>query len=171
LKLVREGFEPLEVSRTVDDEAVWHYDMPTSTTTWTLTSSPDDALFDGPGKERDGGKFVVPVGGKKSVTVKLQRPGCHDHSVSLLATGKPEAEQRVVLDCGHKLDAFLEIHAPRGTRVSIDGVDLPKNAKLDKYALPSGTVTVRLRSPRGKVESQTVELTSNQTQILSSKLK
>jgi hypothetical protein len=168
IKLTRDGFEPLEVNRVVDDEAVWRFDLPTSTTIWTLTPDPADALMDGPGRERDG-KMVTTVT-KKNATMRFTRPGCADKQMVLYPTGRPEAEQKVVLEC-KKLDSGLYIQAPRRTSVKIDGIDVPRYASLSPYPLPAGTWTVTLRSARGKTESHTVELRAGETLTLPSRLK
>jgi serine/threonine protein kinase len=172
IKLLKDGFGPLEINRVTDDDAVWRYDLPTATTTWTVSADPPDALFDGPGRivpVFGGNKLVVSVG-KKSMPVALSRPGCVGRSVMLYATGRTEAEQRVELEC-KKLDAGLFIRGKRGLRVRIDGTDIPKGASLEPYQLPAGTWTVSLRGSRGKTETSSVELRAGENLTLTSKLK
>lgn len=161
LKFQLEGFEPLEVSRTVGDEpAPWRYDLPTSTTTWTVVAEPADTFIEGPGRAR-GGRHTVTVG-KRSAVLKFRRPGCSDREVMLQAVGRAEAEQKVVLDC-RPLDSALFVAAKRRPLVKIDGVEVSRAATLQPYPLPTGTWTVLLRGTRGKAESHTVELRAGET--------
>ena len=171
IKLHKDTYEPLEINRVVDDvTGAWRYDLPTPTTTWTVLAEPADALVVGPSRVSSpaSNRLVAPVG-KKSLQVRVFRPGCTPRELTLYATGRSEAEQKVVLEC-KPLDSGLFIVGKRAMQVQIDGVEVSKSAKLDPYRLPAGTWTVLLRA-RGKAELNTVELRSGESLTLNSRLK
>jgi serine/threonine protein kinase len=169
LVLTREGFEPLSAVRTVEGDVPWRFDLPTPTTTWTLTSQPDDALIDAGAKE-GGGKLVV-VAGRKPLSVTVSRPGCLPKTFPLGGVGKATAAQEVKLEC-RDFDAKVALSTSKKPAfVKIDGVLLPKSADLNAYPMPSGTWSVQVVSPRGKRDQQTVEARRGETTLVVSKVK
>ena len=169
LKLSHDGFDPLEVTRVVDDEGVWRFELPTSLTRWRISVTPADALVEGAARGKDGAITVKAE--KKSVQVQFSRPGCETQALTVYPTGRRDAEQKVTLSC-RKLSAGLAIRFPgRRPQVSIDGAEVARDAPLDPYPLPPGTFSVVLRGRNGKTESHTVELREGETLTLTSKLK
>ncbi len=164
LVLTRDGFEALTAVRTVEGDAVWHFDMPTPTTTYTLSALPADAFIDTgaavlrPLPPKGPAGRVVVIVGKRALAVKVSRPGCDAKSLSLSSTGKATSTQAIKLEC-RDFDGRISIQAPkRPVLVKIDGVTLPRSADLSAYPLPAGTWNVALVSPRGKRETQVVEV-------------
>ncbi|MDP2343947.1 MAG: serine/threonine-protein kinase [Deltaproteobacteria bacterium] len=156
LVLTRDGYEPLTTVRTIEGDGVWRFDMPTATTTYSLTAIPADALIDAGAKEA-AGKLAVLVG-KRALPVKVSRPGCETKVVTLVGTGKAAGTQAITLDC-RDFDGRISIQAPkRPIAVKIDGVTLPRGVDLSAYPLPAGTWNVVLTSPRGKRDAQMVEV-------------
>lgn len=170
LLLTRDGFETLTAVRTVEGDAVWHFDLPTPQTVWTVNAVPGDALVDVGAKE-GAGKVVVSAG-KKPLTVTVRRPGCEPQKITLTGTGKATASQQVQLEC-RDFDAKLSVSSTwRLGGVKIDGVPLPKSTNLTAYSLPSGTWSVQFTGgARGKRETQTVELRRGETTIVATKVK
>ena len=169
LKLTHDGFDPLEVTRTVDDESVWRYELPTSTTRWRITVVPADALVDGASRGKDG--VIIVKADKKSAQVVFSRPGCDQQPLTVYPTGRHDAEQNVTLSC-RKLSAGLAVRfSSRRPQITIDGVEVARDAPVDPYPLPPGTFTVTLRGKNGKLESHTVELREGETLTLTTSLK
>ncbi len=161
LRIARDGFEPLFVEREVVQDATWRFDLPTSTTTWTLTTVPADALIVGAGREAVGTTtFNV---GRRPVTLKLLRPGCEPASTTLSANGSAAAERQVELSC-RAFEGFIAIDAPRRpVAVRIDGVNVGKAAPLDRYPLPVGSWEVSIVTPRGRRDARVVDVRAGET--------
>lgn len=168
LKFQLEGFEPLEVSRSVDSAEVWRYELPSPTTTWTILTEPPDALVDGPGRERDG-RHVVTVG-KRGLTLRVRRPGCIEREVALHSIGRAEAEQKVELDC-RTLNSGILVNVRKRPGLKIDGVEVSPLAALDPYPMPAGTWTVVVRRPGARPESVTVELRPGEVHTLTPRVR
>ncbi len=169
LVLSREGFEPLTAVRTVEGDEVWRFELPTPTTTFTVTSIPQDALVDAGAKEA-AGKVVLTVG-KRPVTLSVRRPGCTDATLTLSGTGKATATQQVQLDC-RDFDGRIAVQAARRPAVvKIDNIPLPKTVDLNAYPLPAGTWNVLFISARGKRDAQTVEVLRGENTPIVTKVK
>jgi serine/threonine protein kinase len=155
LALSRDGFDSLTAIRIVEGDEVWRFDLPTPTTVWTVTAEPDDALVE-IGRLDGAGKLTATIG-RRALSGKVQRPGCSPVEFSLVGTGKAKAEKNVVLDC-RELSSKLAIVTSRRPRlVKIDGVPLPKGARLDGYLVPPGTWNVDIINGRGRRETGTIE--------------
>ncbi|MBM4279823.1 MAG: PEGA domain-containing protein [Deltaproteobacteria bacterium] len=156
LRLVRDGFEPLFVQREVTADATWRFDLPTSTTAWTVTTKPDDAVIGGAGRDVTGTTTLTV--GRRPVTLKVQRPGCPPVPTTLQATGVAAAERVVELSCP-PLDGRIAIEAPRRPiAVRIDGVSVGKATPLNGYPMPAGVWEVSIVTPRGRRETRSVEV-------------
>jgi eukaryotic-like serine/threonine-protein kinase len=172
LKLMRDGNQPLEVARVVDDAPTWRYELPTSATTWVITPKPADALVllsSGRPTEKDG-KLLMSVGANKVIEVRAERPGCTSRFEKLRPTGVGEAKLDLTLECKPMAKSGLTIEGPRRVGVRIDNTELGKGANLERYPLPPGTWNVILRS-RNKTESFTVEIAEGEFRKITSKLK
>jgi hypothetical protein len=169
LRLLRDGFDPLTATREIVDDGTWRFDLPSPTTAWKVTTVPDDAVVQAGAREAFGALDLVV--GRKATAIKVARPGCAPQQTTLTATGRPAGELTVTLDC-RVPDGVLELRtAVRPAQVRIDGVALPKNAPLDGYALPAGTWKVSVVSPRGRRDTQTVDVRAGATTVLVSKVR
>ena len=169
LVLNRDGFEPLTAVRTVEGDAVWRFDMPTATTTHTVTAIPADALVDA-GAREGAGKVAVTVG-KRAIQVKVSRPGCESKQLTLSGTGKATGTHAVTLEC-RDFVGRVSIQTPRRpASVKIDGVTLPRGVDLSAYPLPAGTWNIAITSPRGRRDAQTVEVVRDVNTPVISKVK
>ena len=77
----------------------------------------------------------------------------------------------MTLDC-RDFDGRISIQAPKKPiAVKIDGVTLAKGVDLSAYPLPAGTWNVQLTSPRGKRDTQMVEVVRGVNTPVISKVK
>ena len=164
LTMHQEGHDMLTVVRMVESDDVWRYELPTPTTQWTVTTVPSDAVVE-MGRVVNTGATTVTVGSKAvpvKVPVKVQRPGCVPQQFTLSGNGKAKASRIVTLQCG-PMDATLAVLSPRRPlSVRIDGIQLPRGAPLDGYALPAGTYSISIVTSRGKRDAGTVLLSAGE---------
>jgi hypothetical protein len=170
LRIAKEGFETFDSIVEVKDPGLdpWRFTLPSTTTSWTVTPTPDDAIIDGGGRVHEGA-LVVSIAHQGSAAYNVLRPGCDPKAVALSGTGRAAEERPVALTC-RPFDGSLTIRARR-LAVRIDGVDLIKKAPLDAYPLPAGSHAVTLRNAKGRTETVTVEVKRGETFVLQSKLK
>ena len=167
LTVQKEGFDPLTAIRSVEGDDTWRFDLPSRTTTWTLTTLPADAWIRA--GRADGTGMLVVVAGRKEQEVVVNRPGCAPLTVSIAGNGKATAEQALTLEC-NPLDATISIaSAKRPSIVKIDGTWVARGATLDAYPLPPGTWSVVVVSARGKRETFTVKTHRGETTRLVTK--
>jgi hypothetical protein len=150
---------------------VWRYDLPTTTTTFTVQVTPADALVSGAAWREREKKYVAVAGPGRTVQVRVERPGCRAEQRALRATGRAEAVEKIELDCKKMAMSAVELRMSRKLTVRIDGIEIPKTANWNKYPLPAGNWTVNVRGARGKTDAFTLELPEGQTKIIESKLK
>jgi hypothetical protein len=169
LRLLHDGFEPLTTTREVTEDAIWRFDLPPPTTTWKVSATPADALVAAGPREGEG-RLELAVG-RKPVSLRVARPGCETQQHTLTANGTASGELRVELAC-RTADGHVSIQtAARPAQVRIDGIALPRGSALDAYPLPAGTWSVSLLSPRGRRDTQTVEVRPGQTTFVVSKVR
>jgi serine/threonine protein kinase len=169
LRLARDGFEPLFITREVGAGGTWRFDLPSSTTAWVVKTVPADASILGPLRESTGTVSVTV--GRKPVTLRVQRPGCEASTTTLTATGVANVERTVELVCP-PLVGKISIQAPRRPAVvRIDGVTLGKAVSLDDYPMPAGTWDVAIITPRGRRELRTLAVRDGETAVFASKAK
>jgi len=153
LALARDGFDLLTSVRVVEGDETWRFELPTPTTSWSITAEPPDALVDG-GRLEGTGRLTI-VASRKPVAVEVLRPGCAPAKLQLAGTGRAKAEQKVALECEPLSSRLIVTSSKKPTAVKINGTALPKGADLAGYLLPPGSWTVTL-STRGKRDQSTV---------------
>lgn len=164
LGISRDGFEHLNIVRTVEGDAVWRYELPTPTTLWTVTTEPPDALIDA-GRPEGTGRLAI-VAGRRPVAIEIDRPGCSPVRLSLLGNGRAKGEQKVTLQCQPLTSRLVITSSRRPSAVRVGDVRLAKGADLGGYLLPPGEweVTVSARGKRDAtsmvqtIAGQTVEV-------------
>ncbi len=160
LTLVRDGSDLLTIERVVDDDDVWSFELPSPTTTWTLTTTPADALVS-TGRVEGLGSLVVSAG-RRPLTVDVARPGCVPTRLPLAGTGRTEAAHHVTLACD-PLTARLKIASSRRpTAIKLNGQLVPRGSDLSNFALPPGTWTVSLWARGTREQTVVVEAVADQ---------
>ena len=169
LTLTHDGFEQLTAMRIVEGDEVWRFDLPTPTTKWNITVTPDDALIDA-GRYEGAGSLTL-VAGRRPQEVKVSRPGCEEQTLTVAGNGKAAGDLKVDLRC-RTFDTKLILETRgRPRQVRIDGVVLPRNVDLSGYVLPPGTWNVQIISRRGRRDNQTVETRRNEATTLVSRVR
>ena len=161
LSVQKDGFEPLTAMRSVDGDDTWRFELPSPTTSTTITTVPADTAIR-VGRSESTGKVVVNAT-RRGQDVAFTRPGCAGQTITVAGTGRASAEQVVTLECNDLVSAVAIVAAKKPSSVRIDGISLARGANLDRYPLPAGTWSVVVVSARGKREAFTVETHSGET--------
>ena len=129
LSVQKDGFEPLTAMRSVDGDDTWRFELPSPTTSTTITTVPADTAIR-VGRSESTGKVVVNAT-RRGQDVAFTRPGCAGQTITVAGTGRASAEQVVTLECNDlvsavsargKREAFtVETHSGETTRVVTKG--------------------------------------------------
>ncbi len=155
LRLIRDGYDAVVVERVVDEASSWRFDLPTPTTTWTLTTTPTDALISA-GRTEGMGRLVLNAG-RRPLTVDITRPGCAPTRIPLAGTGRKEATHEVTLACDPLTSRLRIASSKRPSVVKLNGLVVARGADLSDLAVPPGSWTVTVTPRGGREQSVTVE--------------
>lgn len=161
LTLARDGFDHLTVERVVEGDGTWRFELPTPTTSWTITATPPDAHVDA-GRVEGMGEVTV-VAGRRPLSVDVVRPGCESVRFQVAGTGRARAERHVALECRPLTSRLMITSSRKPSAVKIDGVGVGRGADLDGYLLPPGTWTVTLSTRGRRDQTAVVETIAGQT--------